>query len=365
MGEHPIIPDYGGACICNLVPALIEAGKEADWLPGEVRKARTTVLLVLDGLGWEQLTDRRHLARNITEMRCDRITTVAPSTTATAMTSLTTGLPPGEHGVVGYRIHVRDEVLNVLRWSTLRGDARDLIPPAMLQPRSAFGGTVPPVVTRAEFSETGFTGAHLSRVRFHGYRVPSTLVTEVARLVRSGERFVYGYYDGVDKVAHEYGLGAEFDAELEFVDFMVSTLLERLPSGTAVVITSDHGQVHVGDRLLTPAPAVLELTRFQSGEARFRWLHARDGAEKDLLEAARENHEDVAWVKSRDELIEEGWFGPRVTPAAASAMGDVALVAREPIAFVEPTDTGPYELVGRHGSLTAAEMYVPLLVGVV
>jgi hypothetical protein len=69
-------------------------------------------------------------------------------------------------------------------------------------------------------------------------------------------------------------------------------------------------------------------------------------------------------VRSRDETIDEGWWGPRVTDAARSRLGDVALVAREAVSYIDEADTGPYELVGRHGSLTAAEMLVPLLVGV-
>ena len=64
-----------------------------------------------------------------------------------------------------------------------------------------------------------------------------------------------------------------------------------------------------------------------------------------------------------EQLLDEGWFGPVVTPAAAGRLGDVALVAREPIAFDDPTDTGPFELVSRHGSVTSAEMLVPLVAG--
>ena len=71
-----------------------------------------------------------------------------------------------------------------------------------------------------------------------------------------------------------------------------------------------------------------------------------------------------AWARTRDETIDEGWWGPRVTDAARSRLGDVALVAREAVSYIDEADTGPYELLGRHGSLTAAEMLVPLLVGV-
>ena len=103
------------------------------------------------------------------------------------------------------------------------------------------------------------------------------------------------------------------------------------------------------------------LTRSQSGEGRFRWLHARHGATDDLLAAATEAHGDVAWVVSRNQTIDEGWFGPVVSPPVAARLGDVALVARDPISFHDPADSGPFQLVCRHGSLTAAEMLVPLL----
>ena len=72
-----------------------------------------------------------------------------------------------------------------------------------------------------------------------------------------GEPFVYAYYDGIDKVAHEYGLDFFYDAELVFVDRMVEYLIETLPAGAALVITADHGQVDVGDRVYPPDPEVL------------------------------------------------------------------------------------------------------------
>jgi hypothetical protein len=99
----------------------------------------------------------------------------------------------------------------------------------------------------------------------------------------------------------------------------------------------------------------------QSGEGRFRWLHARPGHASALVDAARACHSDTAWVLTRDEIVAGGWFGPTVSTDALARLGDVAIVARDDVAFVEPTDSGPYELIGRHGSATAAELYVPLL----
>jgi len=361
--SEPVLPDYDGACTANVVQPLVEDPDSVpDWFPDGVVGADQIVLLVLDGLGWHQMRERAHLLRGLSSMSAVPITTVAPSTTATALTSISTGLAPGEHGVIGYRMAVDNEVLNVLRWTTSKGDARESIPPESIQHEVAFGGQRPPVVVRAEFRDSGFTRTHLGGCRHVPYRMPSTLVAEIMHQLERGEPFVYAYYDGIDKVAHEYGLDFFYDAELVFVDRMVEYLIETLPAGTALVITADHGQVDVGRRVFPPDPEVLSHVERQSGEGRFRWLHAAAGRELALYESAREHHGDTAWVVTRDQCLDECWFGPKVLPAVASRLGDVALVAREDVAFEDPADTGPFELIGRHGSVTEAEMRVPLLV---
>ena len=362
--DKPVLPDYPGACIANIVPALLDGTVEAPaWLPGLALEADQVVLLVLDGLGWDQLQERRHLAPTLAGMIGGPITSVSPSTTATALTSIATGLTPGEHGVVGYRVAVDHEVLNILRWTTPQGDARRRIDPHDFQPNAAFCSQRPCIVTKAEFVSSGFSGAHLSEVRFNGYRVPSTLLVEVRHALRAGEPFVYAYYDGIDKVAHEYGLAEHYDAELRAVDRLVADMIAELPRNAALVITADHGQVDVGDNLVELHPEVAAHVSFQSGEGRFRWLHARPGRAVALAEAARIHHGDTGWVRLREETVDEGWWGDRVTDAARERLGDVALVAREPVSYVDVADTGPFNLIGRHGSLTSAEMYVPLLVG--
>ena len=358
----PLIPDYDGACLCNVAPTLLEPPPDRPvWLPEPAWGAPQVVLLAVDGLGWDQLERRRHLTPALSAMEGGPIVTVAPSTTATALSSLSLGCPPGEHGVVGYRINVRGDVLNVLRWQTPAGDARTVIPPDVIQGRPAFRGHHPPVVTRAEFAGTGFTSAHLADVRLHGYRMASTLVTEVRHLVRAGEPFVYAYYDGIDKVAHEYGLEEHYDAEIVATDRLVADLVSVLPPGGCLVVTSDHGQMQIGDAIVPIHDDVMAHVELLSGEGRFRWLHARPGAVDDLRAAAEECHGSRAWVRTRAEVIAEEWFGPKVSDAAAARFGDVVLAAIDPVAFEDPADTGPYRLQARHGSLTSAEMRIPLL----
>lgn len=383
----PVLPDYGAGCLSSVMPALLsalDAGRggppvEApSWLPAPVVGARQVVLLVLDGLGWEQLRAFADVAPTLSGAAGGPITSVAPTTTATALTSLTTGATPAQHGVVGYRVRVggravpgapssapgadgAGEVMNVLRWRTLHGDMRQAVQAERFQPVVPFGGRSVPAVTRSEFAATGFTAAQLGHARLAGWSVPSALVVRARRLLAAGEPFVYAYYEGLDKVAHEHGLGEFYRAELVAAERLVTDLLGVLPPGAVLVLTSDHGQVEVGNATRLIDPALFDTVELLSGEGRFRWLHVRPGALDEALAAARGAHGDEAWVRTLEDMVDEGWFGGPLSPEVRRRLGDVALVARAPVAFLDPADTGESRLVGRHGSLTAAEMYVPLL----
>ena len=134
-----------------------------------------------------------------------------------------------------------------------------------------------------------------------------------------------------------------------------------LPPGAALVVTSDHGQVDVGENVVSLATDVLDRVTMLSGEGRFRWLHARPGQSDALAAAARRCHGDRAWVRTLAEATSEGWFGGDLTADGISRLGDVVIAARDAVAFLDPGDTGEVHLRSRHGSLTSAEMLVPLL----
>ncbi len=353
---EPVRPDYAGASIAGIVRAL--RGRES-WAPEPVRDAQSVVLFVVDGLGWELIERHRDAMPTVSTLVGGSITTVVPSTTTTALTSLTTGLAPADHGIVGYRLFVGGEVMNVLRWS-MSSDRRPP-DPADLQPRLAFNGEPIPVVTRAEFAATGFTSVHLRGARFCGWHSPSSIGVHCRQLLSEGERFVYAYYGNADIVFHMHGLSDDFlIGELAFVDGLVSGLLDAIPSSSALVLSADHGHVEF-ERWIEITP-LESLVAAQSGEARFRYLHARRGAESELLAAATELYSSQAWVFSRESLVDEGWLGPRgVSPDVRKRIGDVILAAREPVGFVDPANAGEQRLLSGHGSLTPAEMLVPLL----
>jgi hypothetical protein len=367
MQPVPVIPDYSGANLTGIIPGCLlgTSGRRPNWFPQPLQDAERIVLLVIDGLGYEQLQRHAHIAPNLMSLVGGSITTIAPSTTASALTSLVTGASPAEHGIVGYRMDMGDSIMNSLRWWSDTRDLRKVHPPASVQPIPPFVGMTIPVVSRAELEGSAFTEAHLRGSRPCGWRAASSIVAQCASLISSGEKFVYAYYDGVDKIAHERGFGAYYDAEIAATDWLVGSLLNTLPSGTTLAITADHGQVQVGDNVVHLSDDIKATLHHQSGEGRFRWLHAKRGQESELLQIATDSYSDIAWVASRDQVVEEAWLGParggRIADQVKRRLGDVALVPFTATTFDDPLDSGPFSLVCRHGSLTADEMFVPFL----
>jgi hypothetical protein len=355
---EPVKPDYGGPNVRNVVPALLGL-RTVDWLPRPVDGARAVVLLVLDGLGWDVVSTPGRLPA-IGAMEGRSVTTVVPSTTAAALTAITTGVPPGRHGITGYRIRVDGAVLNAIRWQ--RADGRRAPDPVVTQRIEPFGGRAVPVVSKSAFRRSDFTQVHLRGGEYCGWPTTAVLVELVRALVDRGEPLVYAYYPGVDEVAHEYGLeGPWYPAELAATDHLVASLLEVLPGDVALLVTADHGQVQVGPDGWIGLGALDLLVDTYAGEGRFRYLHARRGARDELHAAAVELVGDHAWVLGRDELLDGGWLGPEVTGPARGRVGDVVLAARDAAGFLDPTYPQEAGLMSAHGSLTAAEMLVPLV----
>lgn len=354
------LPSYDDRCVTALAPALL-AGVESGLISDVVAAARTVVLLVIDGLGWHQLRRHRSLAPSLAAASdaAPPITTVAPSTTASALTSLTTGAAPGEHGLVGYRIATPVGLLNALRWRAAGQDARLELPPSELQPVEPFCGQPVAVVTRSEFRHTGFSAAHLRGGSFWGWHDVPGIVTAVRRAVDEGLRLVFAYFDTLDKVAHEFGLGDRYRSALAEAERLTVALRTDLPAEVPLIVTADHGVVEVPVPPVMIDSEVVALADSWSGEARLLWLHACKGAESELVSACQ-RYTGFAEIAPVAQVLDEEWLGRHVSAAARGRLGDVALVPRGLQAFTMPDEDRPHHaLFGRHGGLTAEEMLVP------
>lgn len=360
-------PRYGAASLADLLPSVCDGLRvPGAWDILGLGPCDQVVVLLVDGLGWHQLREHAALAPTIAAAARRWITTVTPSTTATALTSLGTGLPAGQHGVVSASFYLPEE--DVVLWPL--GWRRDISPAAVAPHptwwnRADRAGVAVSVVSPRAYSGGGLTAAALGGAPYVGADGPGERVAEVVAAVRSAPRtLVYAYWEALDRTAHVHGVAsAQYRAELAATEQFVATLLAAMPSGVRVVLTADHGVVDAVTDVDVDADARLgQGVRLVAGEPRLRHVYTERGAAPDVAAAWTEVLGSRAQVLSREQLVASGWLGD-VDEVVAGRLGDVVALASGDTKLSAPSrDSIVSALVGQHGALTAAEMAVPLVV---
>lgn len=355
--------------LTRVVPELLASlSGRGEWFA----PATSAVMFVVDGLGARSLAARSGHARFLVERgsKRDVARSVFPSTTAAALTSLLTGVDPGEHGLVGYRVRIpgTDDAPNQLKgWETDGLDPLTWQRATPIFERESAAGRPCFVVSRPKFAGSGFTVATMRGAEF----VPAATADEGVSLAadlaaRHPGALVYLYAPELDGIAHKRGWESdEWAAALEIVDAAARDLSSRLAPGVGALVMADHGMVDVPQHrhiLLTERDGLVDDVRVIGGEPRMLHLYAEPGREQSVLEAWRASESGRSWIVSREEAIEAGLFGT-VAPEVRERIGDVVVAARAGIAYYDDRleDKGPQNMVGQHGSLTDEERTVPLI----
>lgn len=365
-----VLPQYGSASLADVLPSTMAALGAPGWPPVlSLPRASSYVVFLVDGLGWNLLREHRDVAPYLNGLADGRqpITCGVPSTTATSITSLGTGLPPGAHGVVGFtsRIPGTDRLLDALRWDA-DVDPREWQPHPPVFARARASGVAASIVSRRVFEGSGLTIASQRGAEYVGADTPGERISSAVRATSTPGSLAYLYEGELDSTGHAKGCRSwAWEHQLGVVDAFAQRLREALDPACALLITADHGMVDVApdNRIDVDAHSLmLDGVALVGGEARLRHLYCRSGAVDDVAGTWRGFLGERALVWTRDEAIEAGLFGP-VDAAVRPRLGDV-IVASMGESAVFSSVVFPYEatLVGLHGSLSADEMLVPLLV---
>ncbi|SCX18686.1 Type I phosphodiesterase / nucleotide pyrophosphatase [Mycolicibacterium fluoranthenivorans] len=376
-----ITPRYGDGALADLLPSVLGAlgvAGERDRVGLGLDRVRRVAVLLVDGMGAELVAARRDAAPFLDGMTGRTLTAGFPSTTAASLASLGTGVPAGEHGIVGYLLAVpgHERMMNPLKWRLMgQGPKVDLlkeIVPEQFQPvttmfeRAVADGVVVTQVAPMYQAGSGLTRAALRGGEFRPNFSCGDLVDGVLTALGGSDRaLVYAYHGDLDMTGHVRGPDSEAWAlELAHVDLTIRAIAERLPADAALIVTADHGMVAVDSPVDFDREPLLQAgVRGLGGEPRARHVYTEPGAASDVAAAWRELLSDDFTVLTRQEVIGEGWFGPEVAAQVAPRIGDVIAVPTGNRAVIrsgaEPLQS---TLVGHHGSLTAAEMLVPLYV---
>lgn len=357
----PSAPDYDRS-LAQVLPEVLTSLEDGT--------ARRAVVVLIDGLGDRQLRARSGHAPFLRGLLAEGRTLDCgyPSTTVTSTATFGTGRPPGEHGLVGYRM--RDpgtgEVVEGLSWA-------DHPDPLAWQPhetvfeqalRRGLGVTT---VSQGRIAGSGLTRAGLRGGRFVVADRPGDRVEATLDALRALDRgLVYLYWPEVDKAGHVHGPASwQWGESVEEVDAALGELARRLPRGTSLTVTADHGMIDLDPDTTRDlaTDAVLDAgVTLVTGEVRAPQLTCAPGAAAAVAGRWRDVLGDDATVLLRDEAIAAGWFGP-VEERVLARIGEVVVAMRERAGVVDSRVMRPryLGLRGHHGGLTADEVQVPLL----
>ncbi len=356
-------PDYGGGSLVNLVAELEYrlSGRHLSprlhpELSSLVPAAPSYVIVLFDGLGAGQLTHPD--AESMTASHVATIDAPFPATTTVSLASVATGLPPSQHGLLGYQLWLPEvgEVVNTIKWTTLWGapvdfDPGALLPSPNLWERLTAAGLEPIAVQPANFEGTGLTNALYRGCRFEGVTTYSEQIEAVLDLAAAPGRLIYTYVAAIDFAAHVHGQDSEeYSDAVLLSDWVWSSLAGTLPPGVTLIGVSDHGHIDF------PKPRQVKIAKADHtdrafyGDGRAMFVRGNGASLAERLPAT--------WIPIEDALE---WWGPPPRHAAFDGRSpDGVLLADDDTLLLHRFSDD--RMVGNHGAMTDAEQRVPLLV---
>jgi len=376
----PTAPAYGDRSIAE----VLSSAAASLGVPGfqnrlNLPAAKHVCVVLADGLGRQLLKQKSAhtpFLRSVLQAGQGAVPvwldSAFPSTTAASLASFGTGLPAGQHGMVGYDVLDPDQgrVVNMLsNWD-------DGVDPQLWQPlptvfERAAGHVDVSTVALPRFSDSAMTRAALRGGRFVAGTTAHARTAAAAEAMASADSsLMYFYVHELDKAGHRYGCQSpQWEHQLEELDATVRRLNATLPAGTTVLVTADHGMLDVPESQridFSAEPALIAGVRHTAGEPRMLHLYLEDATDDAgrlrLLEAWRGRFGDRIWAFTREDAVAAGLFG-EVRGPVGPRIGDVMIAARDALAFYDTrrVPARALEVVGQHGSLTKAEREVPLL----
>ena len=328
------------------------------------------LLFLIDGFGFDTFEKYAEMMPTMSRMfNHGLIHTAFPSTTATSLATLTTGVMPGAHGMLGYTVQVPrsgGRLLNALKWDE-RVDPENWQPVETLFQRASNAGITVTHVAAKRYENSGFTRAVFRGAHYKGANVVADLINETKAALQATPSFVYLYVNDLDSAGHSDGVGSDkWIAALSMIDQMVSQLMKEVPTGTRFWVTSDHGMVNAEEKVIIGQDnPLLKGVSVVAGEPRARHIYLQNDSLTARAEAAslwQEYLRDKALVLTREEALSSNLFGTEVSADAVDRMGEIIAIARGGLVLLD-ADRADKEgaMVGHHGGDSNIESQVGLL----
>ena len=357
------------AALSNSIFSTLEVSGAKNHLAIAENPGRRECLLLIDGMGAEliaQYGSQFPIFKELTNF--PKLDAHFPSTTATNLSSLGTGTLPGVHGMLGYTVRVPrsgepGRLLNSLKWD-------DRVDPVIWQSvptlfeRAANDGITVSHIAAKRYEGSGFTQAALRGAQYLGANQISEIIEKTVEAMKPSPSFSYVYINHLDAAGHDDGVGSEkWLLALETVSELITGLRDRLPKGTRLWVTADHGMINVGEKIILGQDNNLMANiTLVGGEPRARHMYTDLESLDETVAIWRETLGGKAEIYTREEVIAAELFGPETSIDSSERMGDFIAIAKEEMILIDPTRIKEEsKMVGHHGGLNQIEVDIPLL----
>jgi hypothetical protein len=384
--DNMIKPDYKNSSIVNLMASILQGLGSHTNLHSTLGaldddrfvRARNIVLLVIDGLGYNYLTNRSPLSILHHHLHT-KLTTVFPTTTAAAITTFMTGLAPQQHGLTGWFTYFQelDEILTVLparpRLGATAPDEANIDIPSLYGHIPLFDllDVESYIVTPRNIAYSDYSLAHRGKATIKPYDNLDGCFSTTRDIIKSNldKKYIYTYWPQFDGMAHEKGVGSKEVADhFQEIDAAFGRFINDIKgSNTLVIATADHGIIDSGPEYCvemehhTALQAMLTMPL--SGERRMAYCYVAETRHEEFTNYLRDKLAEKITVYPSKQLLEQHYYGlGPAHPQLQWRIGDYALLMNHNHTIM---DTVPGEKhfyhIGTHGGLSADEMLVPLV----
>lgn len=336
------------------------------------------VFFLIDALGMSSLEKLMNRERVFHEYVVIEATSVFPTTTSAAITSLLTGATPVEHGVLGYILYIRQlgTLLNMIELSspivgkvTSTLSNRELMFEKTIFERLLEVGVKSFVLTSKTIRGSGLSNLVNVGASVRSYQSFGDMFSKFREILQeNGPFFGFVYWGLLDSIGHKLGVDSDaFESELYWLlKMLMREILPVLPHNTLLIVLGDHGQIFTPWEKETWWSWKDEVSTFFSvppgGE--MRMMHIYTNQPDAVVQYLNEKYRDRALVLTKEQALNEKLFGEAVVVPGASVerIGDVVLIARENYSFYFKYTGKEESLKSKHGSLTQEELLVPLMI---
>jgi predicted AlkP superfamily pyrophosphatase or phosphodiesterase len=381
------VPEYDGGSLVNLMASLVSArGGDVSLYPplsilddSLLCKVRNLVLIVIDGLGYDYLINRVGHTTLQKHLR-GRITSVFPSTTASAITTFLTGTAPHQHGITGWFTYFGElgRIITVLPFKYRETDtpvsATGIQAAELFNHVSVFDriDTESWVVVPEHIAYSEFNVSHCGAATIKPYRSLTQFFKTITAVVHQHDqpKYVYAYWPKLDRIAHEHGIGSRAaNAHYAQLDVAFDRFLTQVAGDDSlIIVTADHGMIDSGPQRQIECEDHPELTdsllRPLCGERRAAYCYVQPGKRSRFESYVQDTLKDCASLYKSEDLLQQGIFGlGQPHPALRQRIGDYTIIMKDNYTIKDwlPGEHR-YVHIGTHGGVSPQEMYVPIIV---